>query len=65
MKYQRCWFTVLVKVWDMVFSMRCWTNTDVFAKGETFSFSLNYNYVGTLEILEIYEVTYLILVWAA
>jgi len=65
MKYQRCWFTVLVKVWDMVFSMRCWRNTDAFAKGETFSFFLNYNYVGTLAILEIYEVTYLISVWAA
>jgi len=36
-----------------------------FAKGEISSSSLNCDYVETLAILEIYEVTYLISVWAA
>jgi len=44
--------------------MNCWRNTNAFTEGETSSYFLNYDYVGTLAILEISEVTYLISVLA-
>ena len=40
--------------------MKCLRNTNAFTEGETSSYFLNYDYVGTLAILEISEVTYLI-----